>query len=1304
MKFSHKFGSSFLFIGAVVLLLLTLGFFSINSSLTYSGNILRHFAIETSGGFIAIFTAALAYNSTITKKTILLSYIAVAMLTVGLIDILHAILSIDYFNIVVSDNSYFIPGTWTIGRTFLSIVFLIGLLNYKVFPSLKISPVLLFSSSLTLSTILFVIMMSVKLPAFILNDYFIHRPWELLSVLFFLASLIIIYKYRATFPAYWYGYGFFILSILVQLIMAFSLELYSAFFDISHLLKITSYIYVTIPILILMKRRSKKSLNVAVGRTQAYLLLIIIFGMILLLNTHAYYLTNEKKSIDNLHEQKSILCLSRNVFNSHKRFPSTLTDEDSNKIKYIEYQKNPCKHNHYQMLSKEYNIDLNGFISHYYFLLDKIILANTNNEKDLYKSLYAELNNYTNDKINPTIQFIIEEESDQVLTQTITDKRSLSLYLSLFFLLTLFLSPLLYVFITNILKNQFAPLYLLTSHIKSIYHTGIMKKLELDNTYSEIKTMQNSFNKMIYSVIENKKNAQQAQRALEQNLEEKTSSLALARDHLKRVVNNVGDAIFTSNTKGEIESVNKAGLDMFGYELSELMGKNVKILQPEHIKVRHDDIVKNYLKSGKGHLMGQAAIEATAKRKNGELFPIEITITETKKGEDHTFIALIKDIALRKNAERAIRKNKERMIKFLDSSSEGLFFHNKGIITDANQNGVEFLGLNIGDIKGHHINEYFEIDGIDCQGERVKNHNYECFIFHDDGTKGLVNVLDKDIIIDDVSYSVLSIRDISELQHARDESEQILLELTNLIDTANAPIFGIDGEGKVTEWNQSAEKITGYKKEGVLGHDLVQEFITKEYKKSVSEVLHKALVGQETSNYEFPLYAKDGSHRLVLLNATPRKDLDGNVTGVIGIGQDITEIDKTRKSLSLERENLNIKVSERTKDLEKSLTNLVDINLKLEEVNRHKGEFISSMSHELRTPLNGIIGSADLLHEQLFGELNTKQLSYTAQIGKSADHLLSLINDLLDMAKIDAGTLELEIEKLYINEWVTNSVGIMRTEFRKKHINIHTDISTRHDHIEADIRKCNQIILNLLSNAAKYTPEGSDIYIRISDENGEYIRIEVEDRGIGIELIDRERIFDQFYQVDRKRDENLGGTGIGLALTKRLIEIHGGHIGVKNTEGGSALFFFTLPAKQNLKLISSDLKTSSDQKTLLSNKKTKILIAEDNPVNASLLVDMLSTFNYTLKVVENGQLALDIVQDFRPDIILMDIDMPIMNGFEATQKLRAMTEFSKTPIITITASVTEESKTLQFEAGCTDHIPKPIKRKELLNVLSRYIK
>jgi signal transduction histidine kinase len=252
------------------------------------------------------------------------------------------------------------------------------------------------------------------------------------------------------------------------------------------------------------------------------------------------------------------------------------------------------------------------------------------------------------------------------------------------------------------------------------------------------------------------------------------------------------------------------------------------------------------------------------------------------------------------------------------------------------------------------------------------------------------------------------------------------------------------------------------------------------------------------------------------------------------------------------------------KELRVSLKKVEDTNLLLEQADRAKTHFLSSMSHELRTPLNAILGFSDLLYGQHFGNLNDKQIKYVNQIDDSGKHLLSLISDLLDVSRIDAGAMELDLGNVSPSEFINATVSMMSNQFKGKKIRVKTSIEPTLPVVTADLRKCKQILINLLSNALKYTPEGGQVEIRAARGVDSQARIEVSDTGIGIEADELDKIFSEFYQADSVRDGKLGGTGIGLALTRRLVELHGGEIGVESEPGKGSTFWFTLPLKKGI--------------------------------------------------------------------------------------------------------------------------------------------
>jgi signal transduction histidine kinase len=251
--------------------------------------------------------------------------------------------------------------------------------------------------------------------------------------------------------------------------------------------------------------------------------------------------------------------------------------------------------------------------------------------------------------------------------------------------------------------------------------------------------------------------------------------------------------------------------------------------------------------------------------------------------------------------------------------------------------------------------------------------------------------------------------------------------------------------------------------------------------------------------------------------------------------------------------------------LNESLLKHEEINLQLKQANKAKTRFLSSMSHELRTPLNGILGFSDLLSGQFFGELNDKQLTYANQINESGKHLLDLINDMLDITKIDSGKVELELVDIPIEKVLQTSVNMINKQYiidgliKKNRITTRINVDPKLSVIRADERKFKQIMLNLLSNAVKYSPNGSEVLINVIKIKNSCVRFEVSDSGIGIGKVAIDKIFDEFHQIDRVRDEQLGGTGIGLALTRRLVELHGGEIGVESEIEKGSTFWFNIP-------------------------------------------------------------------------------------------------------------------------------------------------
>ncbi len=361
------------------------------------------------------------------------------------------------------------------------------------------------------------------------------------------------------------------------------------------------------------------------------------------------------------------------------------------------------------------------------------------------------------------------------------------------------------------------------------------------------------------------------------------------------------------------------------------------------------------------------------------------------------------------------------------------------------------------------------------------------------------------------------------------------------------------------------------------------------------------------------------------------------------------------------------------------------------------------MSHELRTPLNGILGFADLLNQQFFGPLNDKQNEYVKHIDTSGKHLLSLVNDLLDIAKVDAGAVELFPEPIDPRQLAEAPLAMMNAQFLEKNLAVETHTDPGLGPVLLDKRKYNQIMLNLLSNAVKYTPEGGRITVNVQKSgDGDTLYVSVRDTGCGIAANQQTKIFSEFHQADQVRDTDLGGTGIGLALTRRLVLLQGGDIGVESKVGEGSLFWFKLPYQPAQP--EAPMPEVEEQKIGLDEvPSARILLVEDNDINVAVMLDTLRVRGYDVAVARNGREAIDLAQSYRPDLIFMDVCMPVMGGVEATRELRRLEGQSQVPIIALSANSDKESVQECLEAGCDHHLGKPFQLDELYETIDQFL-
>jgi signal transduction histidine kinase/CheY-like chemotaxis protein/CBS domain-containing protein len=411
---------------------------------------------------------------------------------------------------------------------------------------------------------------------------------------------------------------------------------------------------------------------------------------------------------------------------------------------------------------------------------------------------------------------------------------------------------------------------------------------------------------------------------------------------------------------------------------------------------------------------------------------------------------------------------------------------------------------------------------------------------------------------------------------------------------------------------------------------------------------------------------------------------------------------------------LNIELEQRVQD---RTAELQSINQELARATRLKDEFLANMSHELRTPLNAILGMTEGIQEEVFGIINEKQTKALQIVTSSATHLLSLINDILDVAKIESGQIQLNYDSIPLNHLCSSSLTFIKQQASQKRIQLETEFAPNLPQLVVDELRIRQVLINLLTNAVKFTPEGGKVMLtaaRLPNTEGStkqnYIRITIVDNGMGISAENINKLFRPFVQIDSALNRKHSGTGLGLALVKQIVELHGGQVGLTSELGVGSRFTIDLPCESEASLKinrtvqpnNSEGDISSTQPDLTA-KSPLILLAEDNEANISTFTSYLEAKGYRLLVAQNGQEAIDLAKSTYPDLILMDIQMQGMDGLVATRHIRQEVELFGVPIIALTALAMKGDRERCLEAGANDYLGKPVNLKQLATTINYFL-
>jgi len=540
---------------------------------------------------------------------------------------------------------------------------------------------------------------------------------------------------------------------------------------------------------------------------------------------------------------------------------------------------------------------------------------------------------------------------------------------------------------------------------------------------------------------------------------------------------------------------------------------------------------------------------------------------------------------------------------------------------------------------------------------------------------------------------VLAGIDVSGQQH----EDETRARLATIVDTSDDAILSKTLDGLITSWNRGAERIFGYTPEEAIGRN-VRMLVPPRHEADEQQIITRIRAGESISHFETVRLRKDGQEINVSTTVSPMRDAAGRVVSASTITRDISQ----RKRL----EELHLRSIE-----------LETENQRVLEATRLKSEFLANMSHELRTPLNAVIGFADLLREGRVPPESPKHREFLNYISSSGQHLLQLINDILDLSKVEASKLEFFPELVDLARTVHEMVAILGSTAAGKQIPVRLDLDPALGPLHIDAARLKQVLYNYLSNALKFTPVGGSVVVRTRAEGDLMFRIEVEDTGIGIPSQHLGRLFVEFEQLDAGRTKNHPGTGLGLALTRRLVEAQGGRVGVRSAPGQGSVFHAILPrqARGGASHPPPRVVAARAPQALTSNgREASVLVVEDNPQDQAALVNTLTSAGFEVETAATGAQAVDRARAKAFTAITLDLLLPDMSGLDVLASIRREGLNRDVPVVVVTVMAARQAPaTAQAPIegawglpslvgfAVNDVLSKPIQKDALLAALRR---
>ncbi len=765
------------------------------------------------------------------------------------------------------------------------------------------------------------------------------------------------------------------------------------------------------------------------------------------------------------------------------------------------------------------------------------------------------------------------------------------------------------------------------------------------------------------------------QRRLEEQLRE-------SQHYNRGLIESSVDALVTVDPDLTITDVNEQMVRLTGYVRDELVGSPFKdyFTEPERAAAG----VRQTLAKG-----SVTNYELILRSKGGKRTVVSFNAGTFKdtEGKVAGILAAARDITEQRRLAEELRDQQTYNRGLIESSVDALMtVAPDGVITDVNEQTVRLIGYSRKQLVGGPFATYFTdperaTAGVKTTFAEGVVTNYELIVRTRSGRKVAVSF--NAAVFRDTEGNVVGIlaaaRDITQHKQIEHELREQQAYTRSLIESNIDALMTTDPLGIITDVNRQMCAVTGSSREELIG-SAFKDYFTEPQR--AEEGIRRVLVDGRVTNYELTIRARDGREMVVSYNATTFTDADGRLRGVFAAARDIT--DQTRLEQQIQRKS----------------EELQDQYRRVQEANRMKSEFLANMSHELRTPLNGIIGFSELIYDGKAGEVSPKQQKYVGHILNSSRHLLQLINDVLDLAKVESGKFEFQPERVDVAALVREVTDTLQSIAGKKRVRVETDIAPGLGEVVIDRGKLKQVVYNYLSNALKFTPDEGRVRVDVRPEDADHFRLEVVDTGIGIRKENLGRLFAEFQQLDATTAKKHQGTGLGLALTKRIVEAQGGRVGVESEFGKGSTFFAVLPRLNRVLRDATPVETDEGARAAPVDAagRLTVLVIEDDARDRAWLATELSQAGYAVQPAATGHEALALLRQRRFDLISLDLLLPDVIGVELLREIRADAQNHDTPVIVVSV-VAEKSVVEPYLI--VDYLVKPVGAEDLRAALRR---